>query len=80
MQEKWIDTTDIKNTLQFSDDLTKATLKRKEMYVVKEKRHKKSSRYPKIINYSNKAVLDDYQNSLFSVLFGRAPTKTSGPA
>ncbi|MGZ9675748.1 DUF4258 domain-containing protein [Flavobacterium sp. GNP001] len=62
MQEKWIDTADIKNTLQFGDvDFDQSNVKKEngKLYVIEGKTVKNQAVTLKIINYSNKAVLDE---------------------
>lgn len=62
MQEKWIDTVDIKNTLQFGDvDFDQSNVKKEngKLYVIEGKTVKNQAVTLKIINYSNKAVLDE---------------------
>lgn len=62
LAEKWIDTTDIKNTLQFGDvvfDESNVIVKKGKLYVIEGKTVKNQEIILKVINYENKAVLDD---------------------
>lgn len=60
--DKWVDTTDIKNTLKFGDvDFDQSNLKvgTGKLYVIEGKTIKNQSITIKIINYEDKAVLSD---------------------
>jgi len=62
LAEKWIDTTDIKNTLKFGDvdfDKSNVELKKGKLYVIEGKTIKNQEVTLKVINYSDKAVLED---------------------
>ena len=62
LSEKWIDTTDIKNTLKFGDvdfDKSNVELKKGKLYIIEGQTTKKQKITLKVINYSDKAVLDD---------------------
>jgi hypothetical protein len=62
LAEKWIDTTDIKNTLKFGDvdfDKSNVELKKGKLYVIEGQTVKKQEVILKVINYSDKAVLED---------------------
>jgi hypothetical protein len=62
LAEKWIDTTDIKNTLKFGDvdfDKSNVELKKGKLYVIEGQTTKKQEITLKVINYSDKAVLED---------------------
>lgn len=60
--EKWIDTTDIKNTLKYGDvDFDKSNIEvdNGKLYVIEGKTIKNQEIILEVINYSNKAVLRD---------------------
>ena len=62
LAQKWVDTSDIKNTLKFGDvdfDKSNIILKNGKLYVIEGKTVKNQEIILKIINYENKAVLDD---------------------
>ena len=62
LAEKWIDTTDIKNTLKFGDvdfDKSNMELKKGKLYIIEGQTTKKQEITLKVINYSDKAVLED---------------------
>jgi hypothetical protein len=62
LAEKWIDTADIKNTLKFGDvdfDKSNVELKKGKLYVIEGKTIKNQEVTLKVINYSDKAVLED---------------------
>jgi hypothetical protein len=62
LAEKWIDTTDIKNTLKFGDvdfDKSNVELKKGKLYIIEGQTVKKQEVTLKVINYSDKAVLED---------------------
>jgi hypothetical protein len=62
LAEKWIDTTDIKNTLKFGDvdfDKSNVELKKGKLYIIEGQTTKKQEVTLKVINYSDKAVLED---------------------
>lgn len=62
LAEKWIDTTDIKNTLKFGDvdfDKSNVELKKGKLYIIEGQTTKKQEITLKVINYSDKAVLED---------------------
>ncbi len=62
LAEKWIDTTDIKNTLKFGDvdfDKSNVELKKGKLYIIEGKTIKKQEITLKVINYTDKAVLED---------------------
>jgi hypothetical protein len=62
LSEKWIDTTDIKNTLKLGDvdfDKSNVPLKKGKLYVIGGKTIKNQQITIKVINYSDKAVLED---------------------
>lgn len=62
LAEKWIDTTDIKNTLKFGDvdfDKSNVELKKGKLYIIEGQTVKKQEITLKVINYSDKAVLED---------------------
>ncbi|MFV7235573.1 MULTISPECIES: DUF4258 domain-containing protein [Flavobacterium] len=62
LAEKWIDTVDIKNTLQYGDidfDKSNIELKKGKLYIIEGKTTKNEEITLKVINYSDKAVLED---------------------
>lgn len=62
LNEKWIDTSDIKNTLQFGDvdfDNSNINVGACKIYVIEGKTLKNQEIILKVINYPEKAVLDD---------------------
>ena len=62
LAEKWIDTADIKNSLQFGDiDFNKSNvnLKKGKLYIIEGKTIKNQEVILKVINYSDRAVLED---------------------
>jgi hypothetical protein len=62
LSKKWLDTADIKNTLEFGDvDFDKSNLKvgTGKVYVIEGKTVKNQKIILKVINYPEKAVLDE---------------------
>lgn len=62
LAEKWIDTTDIKNTLQYGDvdfDQSNIEVEKGKLYVIDGKTLKNQPITLKVINYSDRAVLQD---------------------
>ena len=62
LSEKWIDTSDIKNTLKFGDvDFDKSNIKvgNGKIYIIEGKTVKNQEVILKVINYPEKAVLDE---------------------
>jgi hypothetical protein len=62
LAEKWIDTSDIKNTLKYGDidfDQSNIEYKKGKLYVVEGKTLKNQKIILKVINYPEKAVLDE---------------------
>ena len=62
LAEKWIDTSDIKNTLKFGDidfDKSNIIVKKGKLYVIEGKTVKNQEIILEIINYENNAVLED---------------------
>jgi hypothetical protein len=62
LSEKWVDTTDIKNTLKLGDvdfDKSNVALKKGKLYIIEGKTSKNQQIILKVINYSDKAVLED---------------------
>lgn len=60
--EKWIDTSDIKNTLKFGDvnfDQSNIEFEKGKIYVIEGKTIQNQEIILKVINYSEKAVLKD---------------------
>ncbi|KIC01139.1 MULTISPECIES: DUF4258 domain-containing protein [unclassified Flavobacterium] len=64
LTEKWIDTLDIKNTLQFGDvdfDKSNVEYKKGKLYVIEGKTLKNQEVILKVINYPGKAVLESIE-------------------
>ncbi len=62
LSEKWIDTSDIKNSLQYGDvdfDNSNVETKNGKLYIIEGKTLKNQEIKLKIINYQDKAVLED---------------------
>jgi len=62
LSQKWIDTTDIKNTLKIGDvdfDKSNVPYKKGKLYIIEGKTRKNQEIIIKVINYENKAVLED---------------------
>jgi hypothetical protein len=62
LAEKWIDTADIKNSLKFGDvnfDDSNIDFKKGKLYVIEGKTLKNQEVILKVINYSDRAVLED---------------------
>ena len=62
LSQKWIDTTDIKNTLKLGDvdfDKSNVPYKKGKLYIIEGKTRKNQEIVIKVINYENKAVLED---------------------
>ena len=62
LSEKWIDTTDIKNSLKYGDvdfDKSNIEVEKGKLYVIDGKTVKNQAIQLKVINYPNKAVLQD---------------------
>ena len=62
LAEKWVDTSDIKNSLKFGDvdfDQSNVVFKKGKLYVIEGKTVKNQEIILKVINYDNRAVLDD---------------------
>jgi hypothetical protein len=67
LSEKWIDTTDIKNTLKYGDvdfDKSNIEIDNGKLYVLEGKTVKNQEIILEVINYSNKAVLKDISKKL----------------
>ena len=62
LSENWIDTLDIKNTLTYGDvdfDKSNTKFEKGKLYIIEGQTSKKEKIILKVINYPNKAVLDD---------------------
>lgn len=62
LNEKWVDTADVKNTLTYGDvdfDQSNLPLKKGKLYIIEGKTVKNQEIILKVINYENKAVLDE---------------------
>lgn len=62
LSQKWVDTTDIKNTLKLGDvdfDQSNVPFKKGKLYVIEGKTKNNQAIVLKVINYENKAVLED---------------------
>ena len=61
LAEKWVDTSDIKNSLKFGDvdfDQSNIAFKKGKLYIIEGKTIKNQEIILKVINYENKAVLE----------------------
>jgi hypothetical protein len=66
LSEKWIDTTDIKNTLTYGDvDFDKSNIQigKGKLYTIEGKTVKEQPIILEVINYSDKAVLKDIKKT-----------------
>ncbi|MNR58765.1 hypothetical protein D3C85_1798440 [compost metagenome] len=62
MNEKWVDTADIRSTLKFGDvdfDQSNVPFKKGKLYIIEGKTAKNQEIILKVINYENKAILDE---------------------
>lgn len=62
LSQKWVDTIDIKTTLKLGDvdfDNSNIPYKKGKLYIIEGKTKKNQQIIIKVINYDNKAVLDD---------------------
>lgn len=62
LSEDWIDTIDIKNTLTYGDidfDKSNKSYQKGKLYIIQGQTIKKDTITLRVINYANKAVLDD---------------------
>ncbi len=62
LSQKWVDTADIKTTLKLGDvdfDNSNVPYKKGKLYVIEGKTKKDQQITIKVINYENKAVLED---------------------
>lgn len=62
LSQKWVDTTDIKNTLKLGDvdfDQSNVPFKKGKLYIIEGKTKNNQAIVLKVINYENKAVLED---------------------
>ena len=62
LNEKWIDTADIKSTLTYGDvdfDQSKVKIKNGKIYIIEGKTAKNQEINLKVINYDKKAVLEE---------------------
>ena len=62
LNEKWVDTTDVKNTLTYGDvdfDQSNVPLKKGKLYIIEGKTVKNQEIILKVINYEDKAILDE---------------------
>ncbi|MCZ8228428.1 DUF4258 domain-containing protein [Flavobacterium sp.] len=62
LNEKWVDTADIKNTLKFGDvdfDKSNISVEKGKLYTIYGKTAKNQEISVEVINYSDKAVLRD---------------------
>jgi hypothetical protein len=62
LAQKWVDTTDIKNTLTYGDvdfDKSNIAFEKGKLYIIEGKTTKQQPIILEVINYSNKAVLRD---------------------
>lgn len=62
LNEKWVDTTDVKNTLTFGDvdfDQSNVPFNKGKLYIIEGKTAKNQEIILKVTNYENKAVLEE---------------------
>jgi hypothetical protein len=62
LNEKWVDTADVKNTLTFGDvdfDQSNVPFKKGKLYIIEGKTAKNQEIILKVINFENKAILDE---------------------
>ena len=62
LNEKWIDTADIKNTLTYGDvdfDQSNVPFKNGKIYIIEGKTEKNQEIILKVVNYEKKAVLEE---------------------
>ena len=62
LSQKWVDTIDIKNTLKLGDvdfDKSNIPFKKGKLYVIEGRTKKNQEIIIKVINYDDKAVLED---------------------
>ncbi|MFC0777233.1 DUF4258 domain-containing protein [Flavobacterium sp. HJSW_4] len=62
LSEKWVDTADIKNTLTYGDvdfDQSNVPVKSGKLYIIEGKTAKNQEIILKVVNYENKAVLEE---------------------
>ncbi|MTH16672.1 DUF4258 domain-containing protein [Flavobacterium sp. LC2016-01] len=62
LNEKWVDTADIKNTLTYGDvdfDQSNVPFKKGKLYIIEGKTAKNQEIILKVVNYENKAVLEE---------------------
>ncbi|WP_264537602.1 DUF4258 domain-containing protein [Flavobacterium sp. N1736] len=62
LNEKWVDTADIKNTLTYGDvdfDKSNVPVNKGKLYIIEGKTVKNQEIILKVINYENKAILDE---------------------
>lgn len=62
LNEKWVDTADIKNTLTYGDvdfDQSNVDFKKGKLYIIEGKTVKNQEIILKVINYEKKAVLEE---------------------
>jgi hypothetical protein len=62
LNEKWVDTADVKNTLTYGDvdfDQSNISVNNGKLYVIEGKTAKNQEIILKVVNYENKAVLEE---------------------
>lgn len=62
LNEKWVDTADVKNTLTYGDvdfDKSNVPVKSGKLYIIEGKTVKNQEIILKVVNYENKAVLEE---------------------
>jgi hypothetical protein len=62
LNEKWVDTADVKNTLTFGDvdfDQSNVPFKKGKLYIIEGKTAKNQEIILKVINFEDKAILDE---------------------
>ena len=62
LNEKWVDTADVKNTLTYGDvdfDQSNVPMNKGKLYIIEGKTVKNQEIILKVVNYENKAVLEE---------------------
>ncbi|TDO82949.1 uncharacterized protein DUF4258 [Flavobacterium chryseum] len=62
LNEKWVDTSDIRKTLTYGDvdfDQSNVPFKKGKLYIIEGKTSKDQEIILKVVNYENKAILDE---------------------
>jgi hypothetical protein len=62
LNEKWVDTSDVRKTLTYGDvdfDQSNVPFKKGKLYIIEGKTSKDQEIILKVVNYENKAILDE---------------------